>query len=91
MINLKRAREIAKQELDSRGGFVIIKEVELEYCYIFYYQHPNFLETGDIRLTYGNLPIYVDKVDGEMDYVGRWYVYDLDKFTIEYSQKKGYV
>ena len=75
MLTFAQAWELAETWVRVIGGdkFVIVKEYTLKrpYGWVFFYQSRDYLASGNwLDALYGNAPIIVDRVDGEIRVTG---------------------
>lgn len=98
MITLKEAKEIALSKITRNGLLLkdnppmIIDEStrEYEYGWLFFYDSKAYLEKEQEHSNYvGNAPVLVDKMDGEVIYIGLS-LSGLDDKVYDVFLNKGY-
>lgn len=95
-LSLDRAKKIAYEkigiDLDDENRPIILEEFTLDFDwgFVFYYEGKKAIETNNFEYGYiGNVPILVDKINGEANYVGGIGKI-LDADLENYREQKGY-
>lgn len=97
-LTIERAKELALHHITLNRNFpkddfpIIIdsKTIELEWCWVFYYNGKKFIETDDDFYSYmGNAPLLVDKFDETVNPLWNSMI-SIEQLINDYRSKKEY-